>query len=95
MQCDKNKFFSIDEKYRLAGAVEEAAVLAIERSLVPHAGTWTPEYAWKFALSKVCSSITSNWFREYSYNNIFKILKMYPKNYWEKFQNDVSIGLVG
>lgn len=94
VDCDKNKFFSLDEKYRLAGVVEEAAVLAIERSLVPHPGVWTPEYAWRFALSKVCSSITSGWFRAYAYDHAPEILKLYPQGYWEKFQEDVKSGLV-
>lgn len=94
VDCDKNKFFSLDEKYRLAGVVEEAAVLAIERSLVPHPGVWTPEYAWRFALSKVCSSITSGWFRAYAYDHAPEILKLYPQGYWEKFQEDVKSGLI-
>ncbi len=90
----KKKFFECSNEVRLFGVVEEAAVLAIERSLVPHPNTWSPEYAWKFALSKVCSSITSSWFREFSYNNALDILKLYPTGYWEKFQKDVSLGLV-
>lgn len=92
--CDKNKFFALPEEYRLAGVVEEAAVLAIERSLVPHPGVWTPEKAWRFALSKVCSSITSGWFREYGYENILEVLKREPKGYWDKFQKDCESGLV-
>ena len=94
VQCDKSKFFSIDESIRLAGVVEEAAVLAIERSLIPHPGIWTPEYAWRFALSKVCSSITSGWFREFAYENALQVLKLYPQGYWEKFQQDRLNGLV-
>lgn len=94
VQCDKNKFFAIDQAIRLAGVVEEAAVLAIERSLVPHPNVWTPEYAWRFALSKVCSSITSGWFRAFAYENALEILKLYPVNYWDKFQEDVKLGLV-
>lgn len=94
VDCDKEKFFAIDEKYRLAGVVEEAAVLAIERSLVPHPGVWSPEFAWRFALSKVCSSITSGWFRAYAYENAPQILKLYPTGYWEKFQEDIKTGLV-
>jgi hypothetical protein len=74
--------------------VEEAAVLAIERSLVPHPGIKTPEEAWRFALAKVCSSITSGWFREFAYENALEIIKLYPKGYWEKFQEDVKSGLV-
>lgn len=94
VQCDKDKFFSLPQEVRLAGVVEEAAVLAIERSLVPHPGKWDPKYAWKFALSKVCTSITSNWFREFSYDYVLDILKLYPSNYWEKFQEDIRLGNV-
>ena len=94
VECDKGKFFALSEKYRLAGVVEEALVLAIERSLVPHPGVKTPQEAWVFALSKVCSSITSGWFREYAYENAFEALKLYPKNYWEKFNFDLSQGKI-
>lgn len=94
VDCDKNKFFAVSQDIRLAGVVEEAAVLAIERSLVPHPGVWTPEYAWKFALAKVCSSITSGWFRQFGYENAPEILKMYPSGYWEKFQQDCTDGKV-
>lgn len=94
VDCDKEKFFALPEQVRMNGVIEEAAVLAIERSLVPHPGVWTPEYAWKFALSKVCSSITSGWFRAYAYENALEILKQYPLGYWEKFQADVQLGLV-
>jgi hypothetical protein len=94
VQCDKNKFFDLPHEVRINGVIEEAAVLAIERSLVPHPGVWSPEYAWKFALSKVCSSITSGWFRAFAYENALEILKLYPAGYWEKFQEDVKTGKV-
>lgn len=94
VQCDKSKFFALPEQVRMNGVVEEAAVLAIERSLVPHPGVKTPDDAWKFALMKVCSSITSGWFRAYGYENIPQILKQNPKGYWEKFQEDCKTGKV-
>lgn len=92
--CDKSKFFTLPQEVRLNGVVEEAAVLAIERSLVPHPGIKTPEEAWRFALAKVCSSITSGWFREFGYENLPDIIKMYPAGYWEKFQADCDAGKV-
>jgi hypothetical protein len=94
VNCSKAKFFEIDQSIRLAGVVEEAAVLAIERSLVPHPGVMTPERAWKFALAKVCSSITSGWFRAFAYDHIPEVLKLFPAGYWDKFQADVEKGLV-
>jgi hypothetical protein len=90
----KKKFFEVSQETRLYGVVEEAATLAIERSLVPHPDVWSPEYAWKFALSKVCSSITSGFFREFAYDNCLEVLKLYPQKYWENFQKDVSDGKV-
>jgi hypothetical protein len=94
VMTSKQKFFDAPREIQLAGVVEEAAVLAIERSLVPHPGIMTPEQAWRFALAKVCSSITSGWFREFAYENALEILKLYPVGYWEKFQDDVKSGLV-
>lgn len=94
VQCDRAKFFACSHDIQLAGVVEEAAVLAIERSLVPHPGVWSPKYAWRFALSKVCSSITSGWFREFAYENAIDVLKLYPTTYWDKFQKDIESGLV-
>lgn len=94
VQSDKAKFFACERAIQLAGVVEEAATLAIERSLVPHPGVWTPEYAWRFALSKVCSSITSGWFRSFAYENGMEIVKLYPTNYWDKFQAGIKSGLV-
>jgi len=94
VQTSKKKFFECPRHIQLAGVIEEAAVLAIERSLVPHPGVKAPDQAWRFALSKVCSSITSGWFREFAYENALEILKLYPEGYWEKFQRDVASGLV-
>ncbi len=95
VQCSKEKFFALPESIRLAGVVEEAAVLAVERSLVPHPGAKTPKEAWLYALMKVCSSITSGWFRAYGYDNLPTIVRMYPEGYWEKFELDVQGGKVG
>jgi len=91
----KKKFFEQPREIQLAGVMEEAATLAIERSLVPHPGVWSPAYAWKFALAKVCSSITSGWFREYSYENALDVMELYPYyRYWERFQVGLHDGTV-
>jgi hypothetical protein len=94
VQTDKNKFFACPREIQLAGVVEEAATLAIERSLLPLPGVWTPKYAWTFALNKVCSSITGGYFRAFAYENYFDVLNLYPEGYWEKFQKDLAEGKV-
>lgn len=91
---DKKKFFECSKEIQLYGVIEEACTLAIERSLVPNPGVWTPNFAWGFALSKVCTSITSGFFREFAYDNAFNVIKMYPENYWINFQKDIESGKI-
>ena len=91
---DKNKFFACPRSVQLDGVVQEASVLAIERSKIPHKDTWTDRQAWMYALAKVSSTVCSGWFRKFSADNIFEVLKLYPENYWIKFQEDVKRGLV-
>jgi hypothetical protein len=95
VQCDKEKFFSVNEEIRLFGCVEEAMVLALERSLIPFPNKLTPKQAFLFALSKVASSITSGWFREFCHSNIFEVIKLYHDDYYEKFQKDLAEGKIG
>jgi hypothetical protein len=74
----KEKFYeSCSEDIRLAGVVEEASVLALERSLIPHPDAKTEDEAFQFALKKVCTSITSGWFREYAWEHYDQALELY------------------
>lgn len=81
----KDKFYSVSDDIRLAGVVEEASVLALERSLIPH-GTWSEDKAFEYALMKVCTSITSGWFREFAWENYEAALKMYKARPWSLLQ---------
>jgi hypothetical protein len=95
--CDKNKFFSVSEDIRLAGGCEEALTLSLERSYIPNKNVWTSDFIFKFALAKVASTITSGFFREYCFNNLFQIIKLYEqtsKNYCEKFEAALAAGKV-
>jgi hypothetical protein len=94
VQCDKKKFFELPEQIRINGVIEEVSVLAIERALVPKPKEWTAHSAWMYSFSKVCTSITSGWFREFAYDNAIKILNQYPENYWEKFKTDLFKGKI-
>ena len=89
---DKNKFFSLPEEYRIAGVYEEACVLAIERSLVPFPDKKTPFDAFSYALEKVCTSITSGWFREYAWENYHEVISFYHTQdcYYAKFVKAVE-----
>lgn len=97
--CDKTKFDALPYEKKLYGVVEEAMVLAIERSLVPFPGAMTEREAFKYALMKVCTSITSGWFRKWAWENHDAAVEMFDKlglvAYWTLFQALANTGHVG
>lgn len=94
VQVDRAKWDRLPLEVQLSSVIEESCVLAVERSLVPHPGVLTPKKAWLLALSKVLSSITSGWWREFAYEHAFEVMARYPQDYFEKFEAGVKSGLV-
>lgn len=78
VMTSKEKFFAVDEIIRLRGVYEETCVLALERSQIPFPEA-KPRKSFEYALMKVCTSITSGWFREFAWENYDKILDIYEK----------------
>lgn len=94
VKSSKKKFFALPEYDRLLAGLEESYVLAIERSLVPHPGVLTRRQAFDKALEKVCTSITSGWFREYCWENYDAICAMYDDSYYDKFTEALEAGRI-
>jgi hypothetical protein len=86
VKVDKNKWDALPEEYRLNGVVEEATVLALERSQIPNRGKGVdPRRSFEIALMKVCTSITSGWFREYAWEHYDQVMAIYDPEYADKF----------
>jgi len=62
--------------------------------LIPFPGVLTPPQAFDMALMKVCTSITSGWFREFAWENYDAVQSMYSDRYVEKFQHGKLEGVV-
>lgn len=80
VMTSKEKFFAAPNDIRLMGVYEETCVLALERSQIPNnfEGV-SAEHSFRMALEKVCTSITSGWFREYAWENYHTVIAMYKK----------------
>ncbi|RTK93451.1 hypothetical protein EKI60_05820 [Candidatus Saccharibacteria bacterium] len=92
---DKDKFFELPELYKFYAVLEEAYVLALERSVIPFATS--PDKALLMALEKICTSVTSGWFREYAWENYYQILKLHEnlgENYVKNFNEGLGNGKV-
>lgn len=96
VMTSKELFFKVPDVIRLRGVYEETCVLALERSQIPHGlgkeGGPTARWSFEMALMKVCTSITSGWFREYAWENYDKVLDMYNElgenDYIERFEKN-------
>lgn len=93
--CSKDKFYSVDPQIRLNGVYEEACVLALERSQIPHRGKVTPERSFKLALEKVCTSITSGWFREFAWEHYHEVMAMAIRNNYDYSDRFFSVADTG
>lgn len=94
VKSSKKKFFDTSEKVRLYGVLEEIQVLALERSQIPFKGKVDPRKSFDIAAMKVCTSITSGWFREFAWENLHKVESMYEANYVDRFWKAVDDGIV-
>lgn len=82
--CSKELFFQQPMLTRLYGVIEETYVLALERSQIPSNFTEDPKVSFDIALMKVCTSITSGWFREFAWEHYDEVQQMYNPNYVTK-----------
>jgi hypothetical protein len=87
------KFDSLPREIQLRAVLEETYVLALERSQIPFPGT-DPKWSFDKALEKVCTSITSGWFREFSWENYHEVKSLYDPTYTERLQKALSEGIV-
>ena len=88
----REKFDKLPRIQRLNGVLEESYVLALERSIIPHGNE--PKAAFDMALSKVCTSITSGWFRDFAWENYDDVQALYNGDFVEKFESALAQGLI-
>jgi len=69
-------------------------VLALERSQVPFRGKVDPAVSFKIALQRLCSSISSGWWREWAWEHYDEALKYYNPNYLDIFDKGVEKGII-
>lgn len=96
VECSRELFENLVYTHRLRAVIEESLVLAIERSLVPHPGKLTLQQAYDKALEKVCTSITSGWFREFAYDNYqlceYKVMSIVIERCYNNFKSALEAG---
>lgn len=75
--CSKEMFYQQPYNVQLLSVVEEAMVLTLERSLIPNKFNPDADKMFRYALMKVCTSITSGWWRDFAWDNYDEVLSYY------------------
>jgi hypothetical protein len=94
VMCSRAKWRACSQEVKLYGVLEEAYVLALERSQIPFPERLTPRQSFDIALMKVCTSITSGWFRRFAYNHYDEVCALYSNSYMDRFKAAVASGVV-
>lgn len=93
VMCDQDKWDSCSEAIKIAGVYEETAVLALERSLISNEFKHDPERIFRISLEKVCTGITSGWFREYAWENYLTVYGLAKQLGFDRMQKCFEKGL--
>lgn len=82
--CEKDLWDDLDLSDKLKCVAEEVYVIATERFLVPTDWQEQQRIAYMSALKKVCTTLTSGWFRDFALDNYPEIVLHFNK---EKFED--------
>lgn len=98
VECSREKFDALPHDVKIHSVAEEAYVLAIERSHVPH-GTLSESEAFGLALEKICCGIASGWWRDFAYEHLSEVWvvayhRRRGSDYLDKFKAAVKAGRV-
>lgn len=75
--CEKILWDQLSYQDKCRCVAEEATVIAIERFMVPSTWTHFPKLAYLKAIQKVCTTLTSGWFRDFAIDNYPALCMMY------------------
>lgn len=91
--CSKELWDNCSDEVKLFAAYEEIGVLSIERSIHPFPNV-DKRWAFNMAHMKLATSISSGWFREFVWENYYKIQEMYSTEYLDKFYDALNNGRI-
>ena len=78
--CEKDLWDDLPYELKLKCVAEETMVIAIERFMVPSGWKHSAKSAYNKALTKVCTNLTSGWFRDFAIDNHRELFIMCPES---------------
>lgn len=94
VSVDKKRWDECSFDIKIASVIEESCVLALERCLIPNDFKIPPRRAFLMALQKVCTSISSGWWREFAWEHYYQAVGRYSDSYVQAFHSALRADLI-
>lgn len=94
--CEKDMFFDLPYEYQVQCVQEEAYVIALERYVIPQYGDDWDDYleSYKKALKRICTTLTSGWFRDFAIENYNEAVERFNPGYVDIFREAFASGKI-
>jgi hypothetical protein len=79
-KCEKDMWDKFTHEEKLMCVAEECYVIATERFMVPKDWRFWTKLAYIKALQKVCTTLTSGWFRSFSIDHYLEVMDLYNED---------------
>ena len=90
--CDRNKWNQFSHTQKQQCIAEEAYVIAAERFLIPRNWVGSKKISFNWAMNKICTTLTSGWFRDYAIDYYGTILdRVYNEEHLIKLERTLKL----
>ena len=76
-RCNKDLWDKLSQTQKLQCVAEETYVIATERFMVPNDWSYPTKKSYYYALKKVCTTLTSGWFRDFAIDNFPQVFELF------------------
>lgn len=92
--CAKDMFFALPYEMQIQAVQEEAYVISLERYILPQYGDNHNDHfeMYKNAVKRICTTLTSGWFREFAIENYMEVIERYDSNFIWKMRKAIMKG---
>lgn len=86
--CDYDLWLNLSDEEKTKCVAEEATVIAIERFIIPFNAYHKISYI--KALNKICTNLTSGWFRDWAIDHYPEVIDIFPSDRIESVVNQLE-----
>lgn len=88
--CEKGMWDKFPLEKKLMCVAEEGYVIALERFLIPNDWEYSFVGAYLKALQKICTTLTSGWFRDFAIDNLPEIMLLFDKQKMQSIRSAIN-----